>query len=540
MKRYRFIIFFAAIFLLFSPLKDYALDDTGEELKLYLGQPKVIAVNSPSRIVVGNPEIVDVANVTSGEMTLAPKAAGKTTLVFWDNFGEQAYTVKVFSEDIFEVKRRIDNMLSKLNLPEVFTQAEEEEGKVIILGRVKTIQEHDKILLALGPLKDKALDLVEVREEEAVVEIDVEVLELDKDATNTLGLTWPGAVNLLEVGSRGIGPAGSKFSNLFTLDYFQRATFSSGAATADPFTFKLDALVQEGKARILSRPKLACQSGKEAELLVGGEKPVFTTSVASTAGTSTEVEYKEFGIKLKIKPTVTAEERIKLALNVEVSEVGTAEFIGTTTNRTAQAYPLSKRAASTELFLNDGQTMAIGGLMKQKSAEDIRKVPWLGDVPVLGMFFRKKTSTTGGGQGERGDTELFIMLTTKIVSQRQSMAKAPEKQVVELKALEPELSASVAGPKAGYAQIIQKRILEQLSYPSAARQAGFQGTAKLTLRLSYKGELLDAVVKDSSGYEILDSDALATAKTVVSYPPFPSSIEEKELQIDIPIDYRLD
>jgi len=522
------------------PFNGYALDEAGEELKLFVGEPQILSVNNPTRIVIGNPDIADVSDVTKNEMTINPKAAGVTSLVFWDIFGEQSYQIKVIAENMNEIKRRVDNLLGKLNLPEVYAQIAEEEGKVILLGRVKTPQDRERISTALGTLKDKIVDLIVLKEEEAVVNIDVQVLELNKDATNTLGITWPGAINLAETGSPGL--SGAKWSTLFKVLALERGTVSGSTYTSDPFTLKLDALIQEGKARVLSRPRLSCQSGKEAELLVGGEKPIFTTSVAATTGTSgTSVEYKEFGIKLKIKPTVAEEKKIKLALNVEVSEVGTAETIGNTTSGlvTAKAYPLSKRTASTELFLNDGQTMAIGGLMKQKTEEDIRKTPWLADIPILGALFRKKTTTIGGGTGARGDVELFITLTPTIVSEEKKVLEDKKEITPKTTPAASSISENLPESIAGYAKIIQKRILENLTYPALAKEAGFKGTVKLNLHLSYQGELLEAKVKESSGYKILDDQAISSAKKIVSYPPFPSSLEQKELWVDIPIVYQL-
>jgi protein TonB len=92
----------------------------------------------------------------------------------------------------------------------------------------------------------------------------------------------------------------------------------------------------------------------------------------------------------------------------------------------------------------------------------------------------------------------------------------------------------------GYAKIIQRRILENLNYPDSAREAGFQGTVKLSLHLSYQGELLEAILKESSGYKILDDQAVNVAQEIVSYPPFPSSVEQEDLWIDVPIVYKLD
>ncbi|MFA5144919.1 MAG: TonB family protein [Candidatus Omnitrophota bacterium] len=515
------------------PLAGYALDESGGEIKLVVGEVTIMPVNNPTRIVIGNPDIADVSDVAKNEMTIVPKAPGTTNMVLWDNFGEQSYEVRVIAENMDAVKRRIDILIGRLNLPQVYTQIAEDEGKVLLLGRVKAPADRERIATALGPLKDKTTDLIVVKEEEAVVNIDVQVLELSKDATSTLGFTWPGAITLTDV-SAATTTATTGLEKVFRVSQFTRTAFN----------VTLDALVQEGKVNILSRPRLSCQSGKEAELLVGGEKPIFTTTVAATTGASgTSIEYKEYGIKLKIKPTVTDDKKVKLALNVEVSEVGTVDTIGTTSTGevTAKAYPLTKRNASTELLLNDGQTMAIGGLMKQKTEEAVRKTAWAGDLPIVGALFRQKTTKVGGGIGERGNTELFITLTPTVSSEEK---KAPEVK----KEITPKISSSGAsdisgntlGPKALYATIIQKRILENMIYPSLAKEAGFQGELKLSLLLSYRGELLEARLKESSGYKILDDQAVNVAKGIATYPPFPSSIEQKELWIDVPIAYQLD
>ncbi len=110
-------------FVLILPFKDYARDEVGEELQLYMGEMKIIPVSTPSRIAIGNPGIADVTNVTKSEITLVPKSLGNTTLTVWDNFGEQSYRIKVFAEDTNELKRRVDNILKQLNLPDVYTKA---------------------------------------------------------------------------------------------------------------------------------------------------------------------------------------------------------------------------------------------------------------------------------------------------------------------------------------------------------------------------------------------------------------------------------
>jgi pilus assembly protein CpaC len=531
------------LILLALPWPVFSQDDLLKEIRLYVGQVQIIAVNNPSRIVIGNPAIADVTDVTKTEMTVSPKKQGSTSLIFWDKAGEQSYKLIVMKEDMTDIKRRVDSLIGTLNLPFVFTQIAAEESKVLLLGYVKSAAERERINTALGDLKEKTTDLIEVKEEESIIEIDVNVVELNKDSTKTLGFSWPGAITLTDV-SGVVTNAVTGLNNVFRVSDFTRTAFN----------VTLDALVEEGKAKILSRPRLACQSGKEAELVVGGEKPIFTTNVISGGGEGTEVEYKEFGIKLKIKPTVMEGDKIKLGLNVEVSEVGTAEFIGLSSNRTAQAYPLTKRMASTELILSDGQTMAIGGLIKQKSEEDVRKTAFLGDMPILGFLFRKTTSKTGGGKGERGDTELFITLTPTLVDKKSRDIKETAEEPQEIKETaviplaeeapaaeevkeRPVSAAKIPDTMSTYVWTVQNKINRAITYPRQALDAGWEGQVKLTLNIASNGQLKDIKIKDSSGYRILDDAALDVARSQAPYPPFSPQIDSQEIWVDVPIAY---
>ena len=208
----------------------------------------------------------------------------------------------------------------------------------------------------------------------------------------------------------------------------------------------------------------------------------------------------------------------------------------------ALAYTFTKRTATTELYLDDGETVAIGGLIKKKTEEDLRKFPWLSEIPVLGAFFRSKDTVEGGGSVSgtglnNGDSELFITLTPHIVRQ----AMKPQDKERLIRNVVPVVSAEeTMDPVTKYSRIIQKRILDNLTYPQNAKEAGFQGTTRLRLKLSYQGELLDAEVKSSSGYKVLDDNAVNTAKMSASYPPFPPAIKDKEIWVEIPVIYQLE
>jgi len=529
MRKLFFGLLFIITFIAGLPFKGYVADDVEEEIRLYMGQNQDISVSSPKRVAVGNPAIADVGNIGKSELTVIPKAIGSTTLIIWDNFGEQAYRLKIFAEDTAQLKRRIDNMLNKLNLPDVRTSAEDEEGKVVLLGAVKHAADRERIATALGALKDKIVDLILVKEEEAVIEIDVQVIEINKGSQDTLGFTWPSPITLTEVGSKGL--TGTTWGKLW-----QVATESR-----TKFTLQIDALIREGKARILSRPRISCQSGKEAKLLVGGEVPVLSGSVtpgtsgAGSVGATTggSVEYKEYGIILNVKPLIEDSGRIHLNLDVAVSEVG--DVVSTTY---ALAYKMTKRTATTELFLDDGQTMAIGGLIKKKSNEELRKVPWLSDVPVLGLFFRQRTTSQGWNSdlSKADDTELFITLTPRIVNQN----KPPRELKPSISGMPALSDDDIQDPVLKYAKIIQRKILENLTYPAEAKEAGFQGMVKLSLKLSAQGDLLDSKVKEPSSYRLLDENAIRIAQKISPYPPFPPVIKETQLWVDVPIIYQLE
>jgi TonB family protein len=400
--------------------------------------------------------------------------------------------------------------------------------------------------IALRELYDRITNLIQIEEETASIEIEVQILELSRDATEDLGFSHQGTTALAEPSGR----YGDKPTDI------PDALFHLMKWTRQDFVATLDFLVQEGKARVLSRPRLVCQSGKEAELLVGGEKPIMTTSFGSSGEEGTEVEYKEYGIKLAIRPKVASENRIQVALDVQVSEVTEAETLGSetqsattsTTVITALAYPLIKRNTATQVLLNNGQTLAISGLIRQKTEEELRKIPWLGDIPILGLFFRGKTTRSGGGRGELGDTELVITLTPTILDDIYAL---PETEVFLEEAGRGDELGRLAKTEMDYPDIrkpavttytreVIRRIQDNFVYPAEAYEQELEGTVKLSLYLSSTGELMEVKIKQSSGSLILDENAIRIIERISPFPSFPQGIEEKELRINIPINYSIE
>ncbi len=170
-----------------------------------------------------------------------------------------------------------------------------------------------------------------------------------------------------------------------------------------PFEFyyevTLNALIAEGKAKILARPNITTLQGREAVINIGGEVPVPTVSTTNST-TTTSVLYRPAGIILRYTPRVNGDGYITAAVHTEVSSPVYVEAL--------KAYKFQKRSADTAVRLKDGQTMVIGGLIGSEESRSLSKVPFLGDLPVLGAFFRSVRNS-------RSESEIMIFLTAHIL-----------------------------------------------------------------------------------------------------------------------------
>jgi pilus assembly protein CpaC len=149
-----FLLFLSAVITHNYRPSAFGEDQLGETvIKAYLNQTQVIPVDNPTRVAIANPDIADINEVSREEVIIATKAAGTTTLVVWDSLGERSFRIKVLTEDIAELKRRVDSLVKSLDLPGVYTKEAEDEGKVLLLGWVKSAKERERVLTAIGALR---------------------------------------------------------------------------------------------------------------------------------------------------------------------------------------------------------------------------------------------------------------------------------------------------------------------------------------------------------------------------------------------------
>nr|WP_174848851.1 pilus assembly protein N-terminal domain-containing protein [Yersinia artesiana] len=207
------------------------------------------------------------------------------------------------------------------------------------------------------------------------VNVKLTIAEVTKDFTENVGVNWSTVGD--SVGS------------------FQFFKFNAkGISTL------VHAINDNAIARVLAEPNLSVLSGESASFLVGGEIPI-----VSTTQNSREVSYKEFGIKLNIGAKVNDKKRIRIILNEEVSSIGkTFNITG------GDSYPtLRTRKAATTLELGDGESFILGGLISNTERESLKKIPLIGDIPILGAFFRN-------AQTEQNQTELIVIATVNLVN----------------------------------------------------------------------------------------------------------------------------
>ncbi|GAL21056.1 type II/IV secretion system secretin RcpA/CpaC [Vibrio maritimus] len=172
---------------------------------------------------------------------------------------------------------------------------------------------------------------------------------------------------------------------------------------AENLTTIISALGNDTVAQVLAEPNLTVLSGESASFLVGGEVPVIITTANNV-----NITYKEFGVKLDLTAKVLSEDKIKMQLFPEVSEI--ESYVKAAGIEVPQ---LASRRAMTTVELGDGESFILGGLMSSADYEELQKIPVVGDIPVLGAAFRKSIT-------ERKRTELIIVATVNLVKPTRS------------------------------------------------------------------------------------------------------------------------
>lgn len=333
------------------------------------------------------------------------------------------YTVQINYLELDKIAQTINLMLTG-NLPD---KIDDKDKKTAINNKVM-IDESENTISFYGTLKqyEQIKNFLQEQDKpQKQVSLEAKVTAIQKDAAKDLGVSWEWSklpqspeheITYDTVKHTVINEDGSKeeITDYLPVDEVTRKwnddenipgviRFGKGV-DGYPYEFyyaaKIDALISDGKANILARPNITTIQGKEAVINIGSEVPVPTVSTTNST-TTTSIKYREAGIILKCTPRVNEDGIITVKVHTEVSSPMYVEDM--------KAYRFQKRSADTIVRLKDGQTMVIGGLIGSDEAKQMSKVPFLGDIPILGNLFKHI-------QKSKSDTEVMIFLTAHEVN----------------------------------------------------------------------------------------------------------------------------
>lgn len=394
--------------LLAAAMLSFGSACAAEPVEVSLNESKYMAASGITRLAVGNPAIADVQLLSSGDFLLVGKKAGTTSLIVWSDGGRRTeYTVYVAGND----RGMASAIQDAIGYPKVHVQMMKD--RVMLRGKVENQYEHDTALkiagLYTGGDGSGVIDLLEM-EHPSQIRLEAQIIEINSDYTKNLGIQYwsqtPGSNSSsgsssdnpnsgITVGTAGLFYGGEDFSS----NRKHGGWLGSHVANVN---VTLQALINEGKARILSRPSITTMSGKAANILIGGRIPI----PVSDGNGNVSIDWHEYGMKLNIEPVVDSEDKITSKVHAEVS---TLDYSHGVKIDSFSVPGIATREAESEVNVRSGMTMAIGGLINSEDAKIVSKIPLLGDLPIIGRFFRHTSNT-------RDKREVIILITPTLVA----------------------------------------------------------------------------------------------------------------------------
>lgn len=345
------------------------------------------------RVAVADPSIADVVVLRGsggkrGSVLVVGKKAGTTQVAVWPRGGDAVrWEVHVLGD--------LQGALGNTGTASVDIRG----NAALIQGHAKTVMEHSGLQAAAVDAAGKSGTVVDRSTvgDTGVVQVDVKIVEVNRNLLKQAGVSFSAS----KTGSSGsIGTTQSFLSAISSATAFGSFT---GAITRGAFSLSatLDLLQTNGLGRVLAAPTLVALSGQTASFLAGGEIPVPQSGGLGT----TTIEYKPFGVGLTLTPTILADNRIALKVAPEASDL---DYTNALTISGTSIPAITTRRADTTVELGDGESYVIGGLVSRTTTAAIDKVPLLGDIPLIGVFFRDmKYSST--------EKELIIIVTPRLV-----------------------------------------------------------------------------------------------------------------------------
>ena len=341
----------------------------GETIHLRPGFQHIIEFQDTRRISIGNPAIIEARPLPRNDgILVVGKKEGETDLVLWGRDEKRTWMIHVVGEAgaLAEETKNLTATFPGLTVTQV-------GSSVMITGTVPTTRDRNLLETFARTRNGVHLRISLPEEKRTLLTYDLKIIEISKGATTHLGIRWPDSLS-----AKGVWSYGSRENTSFGI--------------TSEFEARLNVLMAEGRAKILANPRLVCESGERAEFLAGGEIPIVIITQETRS-----VEWKTYGIILRLGPIMDHNNRIRTQLTAEISTVdhgsGGSDVPGFLTRR-----------VTTNFSTTAGETVMLSGLLKNEMAKDVTKVPLLGQIPILGELFKSRSF-------RENKTELAIFIT---------------------------------------------------------------------------------------------------------------------------------
>ena len=370
------------------------------------GKPKTLRTDNVfSEIVVGDPEVAVVTPLTDRSFYVVGTKPGSTGIALYNEAKELVGMLDVeVGPDASEINRALNAALKDQGV-----KASTENGRVIISGKAKSPAAAAKAREIAKRFDEEPIDSTSVTPSTQVT-LEVRFIEASRRHNKEFGISVHGNKQngWLSGNSNGLFNTSTLYGNaLSASNSLISGTLPFGQIIGGLLTkgvsvdVLVQALEQQGVARRLAEPNLTALSGDTASFLAGGEFPF---PVSAENGQVT-VEFKKFGVGLDFTPTVLEDGIINLQIAPEVSQIDPTTSVKF---NDVEIPGLVVRRAKTTVELRDGQSFVLAGLLQSTGNYDVRKFPWLGDIPIVGALFRSTSF-------RKQETDLVIIVTPRIV-----------------------------------------------------------------------------------------------------------------------------